>query len=161
MGITAGGHSNFRCSCDNCAEPGHHLSGLWASSSSGKPETFCLCCTNIAISAQFLSGSLLTGNPLNSALFFLCLTPHGRPRPDLSCFANGSSVVWCRGYREGCCDGIGNEESVDPCYGNNLFASSPSGLLHNAPDFHSVLARALWRMLAADSGEALGYFLID
>lgn len=79
----------------------------------------------------------------------------------LSCYAVRLPVVWWHTHKGGCCGGVGNKESVDSCFGSNLFASFPSGLLHNAPDFHSVLACALWRMLAADSGEALGYFLID
>lgn len=99
MRIMAGGHSNFRWSCDNCAEPGHHLSGLWASNrSSGLWETFCLHYINITKPQTYILHKLI----------FLKYKIQG-------------NVI----HKERCCDGVGSNESVDPCCGNNLFPSSP------------------------------------
>lgn len=104
MRIIAGGHSNFRCSCDNCAEPGHRLSGLWASNrSSGKPEKW--------PAGDFLP--LLHKHYKNTNL---CIT-----QTYFLQYKIQGNVT----HKERRCDGVGSEESPDPCCDNNLFASSP------------------------------------
>lgn len=107
MRITAGGQSNFRCFCNNCVEPGHHLSGLWASNrSSGKPRK--------GTAGDFLP--LLYKHYKNTTYMLHKLVL-------LTNFFNKiqDSVT----HKERHCGGVRSEESLDPCYENNLFTSFP------------------------------------
>lgn len=107
MRIMAGGQSNFRCFCDNSSELGHHLGGLWASKrSSGKPRK--------GIEGDFLP--LLYKHYKNTTYILHKLVL-------LTNFFNKIQDSVTR--KEKHCDGVGSEESLDHCYGNNMFASFP------------------------------------
>lgn len=141
----AGGQSNFRCFCDNCAEPGHHLSGLWASNRSfGKPRKWIEGDFMPLLYQHYKKFNLRVIQVGSFNQLFKQNTRHCYPQ---------RKALW-GGWEWRITRSLLDQWKLYVCFFS-------SGLLHNAPDFYSVLACALWRMLAADSGEALDCFLVD
>jgi len=107
MGIMAGGRSNFRCSCDNCAEPGHPLSGLWG------------------FQQEFWEARRIDCERLSAS------TTQTLQKYKLTYYASSFFFFFNRKYKamlptkKGAVTGLGAKNQLDTCCGNNLFASSP------------------------------------